>query len=86
MTIPVQTDKVLLHDIRRLIEETRSTVAVTVNSALTMLYWQVGKRINEEVLKGRAGRIRGTNCLYTVTTIDVGLWRGFLGKKYSPYD
>lgn len=52
MTIPVQTDKVLLHDIRRLIEEARASVAVTVNAALTMLYWQIGKQINDEILKG----------------------------------
>ncbi len=49
---PVLTDKALLDDIRRLIDEARSTVAVTVNSALTMLYWQVGKRVNAEILKG----------------------------------
>jgi predicted nuclease of restriction endonuclease-like (RecB) superfamily len=42
----------VVHDIRRLIEETRSGVATTVNAALTMLNWQVGKRINEEILKG----------------------------------
>ena len=43
-------------DIRRLIEETRCTVASTVNTAITTLYWQIGKRINEEILKGkRAG-------------------------------
>ena len=42
----------LLHDLRGLIEETRSTIATTVNASLTMLYWQVGKRIGEEVLKG----------------------------------
>jgi len=52
---PAKTDEALLHDIRRLIEDARSTVAVTVNSVLTMLYWQVGKRINKEILKyGRA--------------------------------
>ena len=46
----------LLKDIRLLIEEARSGVAVTVNAGLTMLYWQIGKRINEEILKGkRAG-------------------------------
>lgn len=54
--LPATTDKALLRDVRRLIEEARSTVAVTVNAALTTLYWQVGKRINEEILKGvRAG-------------------------------
>ncbi len=42
----------LLHDLRHLIEETRSTVAVTVNSALTMLYWRIGRRISGEVLQG----------------------------------
>jgi hypothetical protein len=42
----------LLDDLRRMIEETRKGVAVTVNAGLTMLYWRVGKRINEEILKG----------------------------------
>ena len=42
----------LLEDLRRMIEETRQGVAVTVNAALTMLYWRIGKRINEEILKG----------------------------------
>jgi len=51
-TTPATMDKALLHDIRRLIENARLTVAITVNSALTMLYWQVGRRINEEILKG----------------------------------
>lgn len=52
----LSTDNVLVRDIRSLIEEARSTVATTVNTALTMLYWRVGKRINAEILKGdRAG-------------------------------
>ncbi len=43
-------------DIRRLIEEARRSVALTVNTGMTMLYWQIGKRINDEILKGkRAG-------------------------------
>lgn len=49
---PAKHTDVLLHDLRSLIEETRSTVATTVNSALTMLYWRVGKRIQQEILKG----------------------------------
>ncbi len=43
---------VLLQDIRRMIEKTRSAVAAAVNVGLTMLYWQIGKRINAEILKG----------------------------------
>ena len=43
---------VLLEDLRRMIEEARMGVAVTVNAALTILYWRIGKRINEEILRG----------------------------------
>jgi len=49
---PIQHNDALLHDLRGLIEETRSTVATTVNAALSMLYWRIGKRINEEILQG----------------------------------
>ena len=42
----------LLGDIRKLIEETRSAVAATINIRITALYWRIGKRINEEILKG----------------------------------
>lgn len=43
----------LVADIRQLIEETRAAVASTVNAGLTVLYWRVGKRISEELLKGK---------------------------------
>lgn len=43
---------VIVGDIRQMIEETRSAVALSVNAGLTMLYWRIGKRINEEILKG----------------------------------
>ena len=46
----------LLTDIRGLIEDTRQNVARSVNSALVLLYWHVGKRIKDDVLKQkRAG-------------------------------
>ncbi len=45
----------LSSDIKLLIQQSRQRVAVSVNSAITILYWQIGKRINEEVLlHGRA--------------------------------
>jgi predicted nuclease of restriction endonuclease-like (RecB) superfamily len=40
----------LIADLRQLIDETRSAVAVTVNAGLTLLYWRVGARINKEIL------------------------------------
>jgi hypothetical protein len=46
----------LASDILRRIDEARSGLAATVNSALTLLYWRIGQRIHTEVLKGeRAG-------------------------------
>jgi predicted nuclease of restriction endonuclease-like (RecB) superfamily len=38
-------------DIKLLIDQSRQNVAVTVNAEITLLYWKVGKRINEEILK-----------------------------------
>jgi predicted nuclease of restriction endonuclease-like (RecB) superfamily len=49
---PLTDSNVLIKDIRRMIEEARAATASVVNVALTTLYWQVGKRIHEEVLKG----------------------------------
>ncbi len=46
-------DENLLTEIRSLIEETRRSVAQTVNSALMLMNWHIGKRINGEVLKNK---------------------------------
>jgi predicted nuclease of restriction endonuclease-like (RecB) superfamily len=42
----------LLTDIRQLIGQSRAQLATAVNSALTLLYWHIGRRIRSEVLKG----------------------------------
>lgn len=39
----------LFSSIRQLIEESRQQAAVVVNATMSMLYWQIGKRINEEI-------------------------------------
>src|SRR5262245_34257784 len=41
----------LLEDLRSLIRQAREGVAQAVNSALVLLYWQVGHRIHTEILK-----------------------------------
>ncbi len=46
-------NKKLVEDIRALIEDSRNYVAATVNSALTILYWQIGKRILDDVLQNQ---------------------------------
>lgn len=42
----------LLQDLRTLIDQGRKQAVAAVNSALTVTYWHVGKRINDEVLHG----------------------------------
>jgi len=41
----------LVDDIEQLILQAHDSVAVAVNTALTMLYWKIGTRIREEILK-----------------------------------
>ncbi len=45
----------LIGDIRSLIETARHNVAVTVNAGLTILYWQIGNRICQNILKQKRG-------------------------------
>jgi predicted nuclease of restriction endonuclease-like (RecB) superfamily len=53
---PVKLSKHLLSDLRTLIADARQDVARSVNSALVMLYWKVGQRIRQDILKEkRAG-------------------------------
>ena len=81
--IPAQHNDALLHDLRSLIEETRSTVATTVNTALTMLYWRVGKRINEEILKGKRATY-GAEILPTLSAKLVPLYgEGFSARNLA---
>lgn len=50
------TSKALLKDLRELIETARQDVARQVNSALVLLYWRIGQRIRQDILKEkRAG-------------------------------
>ena len=60
------TPPTLLDDLRRMIDETRQGVAATVNAALTLLYWRVGRRIKDELLKGERAEY-GEQILATVS-------------------
>lgn len=39
--------KILLEDLRKMIDQTRQAIASTVNASLTMIYWRVGHRIKK---------------------------------------
>lgn len=52
MEVIKHTDNRLFADIRQMIEATKTQVASTVNSTMTLMYWHIGDRINREVLGG----------------------------------
>ncbi|EON75341.1 Putative cytoplasmic protein [Lunatimonas lonarensis] len=54
------SQKKLYLDICKLVEDARNYVAITSNKTLTLLYWQIGERINSNLLEGqRASYGRG---------------------------
>lgn len=51
--VTIMKSGLLVRDIRGLIDQVREHVARTVNSGLVVLYWQIGSRIHQEILRGR---------------------------------
>ena len=49
--VQASPEKPLLRDVRDPILETRQRVAQTVNAGLTLLYWQIGFRIRQDILE-----------------------------------
>ncbi|KAA6302375.1 MAG: hypothetical protein EZS26_001488 [Candidatus Ordinivivax streblomastigis] len=50
MAIPEQ---LLFNELSQLIERSKAFVATQANSTLTLLFWKIGKRINETILQNR---------------------------------
>ncbi len=44
---------ILFSEICKLVEEARTLVASTANKTITLLYWKIGERINNELLQGK---------------------------------
>ena len=57
MTTPTKniqaSEQILLNGISQLIEQSKNFVIVQANSVMTMLFWNVGKRINEDILQNK---------------------------------
>ncbi len=78
---PMKKPDILIKDIRQMIEEARRAVAVTVNVALTILYWQIGKRIKDEILQGN----RAEYGQEIVATLSAQLTRDY-GKGFTRFN
>jgi predicted nuclease of restriction endonuclease-like (RecB) superfamily len=58
----------LVSEIKSLIEQSKQQLAVTVNATLSLLYWQIGKRINQELSQYEGNEKYGKQIVAT-------LWR-----------
>jgi predicted nuclease of restriction endonuclease-like (RecB) superfamily len=72
------TDNSLYTDLSILIESGQKQLASYANSTLTILFWQVGKRINEEILQNR----RADYGKQIVTTLSIQLEIAY-GKNFT---
>lgn len=45
----------LFNELSQLIEQSQRQIFSYANSTLTVLFWQIGKRINDEILKNKRG-------------------------------
>lgn len=73
------SEQSIVTDIRMMITEARQRVAVTANSAITLLYWNIGERINREVLGG----LRADYGKRIVENIAIQLQHEFGGREFS---
>ena len=60
-------DSLLFNELALLIEQSQQKVALAAKSAVTILFWKVGKRINEEILKNKRAEY-GSKIVTTVST------------------
>lgn len=74
-TDPIPT--ALVDELRELIHTARSVVAQRVNSALVLLYWQVGTRIRSEVLKNERADYGKQICVTLSHKFEAEFGRGF---------
>ena len=57
----------LFTELSQLIEQSKQQVAIQTNSALTILFWQVGNRINQEILQNKRAEY-GKQIVSTLST------------------
>ncbi|PWJ57082.1 putative nuclease of restriction endonuclease-like (RecB) superfamily [Dyadobacter jejuensis] len=63
-------------EVRRLIAQSRQNVALAVNASMSLLYWQIGQRINQEVLQVK----RAEYGKYVISSISKQLMAEFGGS------
>jgi hypothetical protein len=63
---PAKVEEPLFIELSQLIEHTQHNLVQQVNSALTMLFWHIGNRINQSILQNKRGDY-GKNIVVTLS-------------------
>lgn len=79
--VVASTPPALLNEVRQLIDSSREQLASAVNSALTLLYWQIGQRIHNEVLQGERAEYGEQVVATLAKQLEADYGRGFSSKN-----
>lgn len=71
----------LIDDLRAIIDESKQYIAITVNKAMTMLYWQIGRRINQDILGGERAKYGKEIVMVVSKSLYSEYGRGFSEKS-----
>ncbi len=71
----------LIQDICHIISDAKSGLAATVNTALTILYWRIGQRINTEILNGHRAEYGEQIIITLAKQLESEYGRGFNMKN-----
>ena len=71
----------LLTDVRQLILQARAGVARAVDSGLAILYWHVGHRVRQDILKQKRAEYGGQIVLALGRQLEMEFGRGFSEKS-----
>ena len=71
-------DVMLFHDLAHIIEQGKNQLVKQVNSTITLVYWQVGKKINEHILNNQ----RAEYAKEIVSTVSTQL-KHLYGKSFE---
>lgn len=76
--VPIDNFKELFDNICRIVDDAKSNLAVTVNSTLTLMYWNIGKTIDSFIL----GEQRAEYGKQIVSTLSTQLTNNY-GKDFT---
>jgi predicted nuclease of restriction endonuclease-like (RecB) superfamily len=81
MNTPIPQQLPLFLDVKTLIETSKSNIAISVNAEMTMLYWNVGKRINDEILQNNRAEYGKQIVLSLARQLEIEYGKGWSEKQ-----